>query len=712
MIYFPARIWFAFVLYGFGANSGDAASIGFHAQYIDLGSHGTAAALATDNSGNHFIISSVTESSGAQRMRATKTDSQGNTFAIFDFGTGIDTPHAAVVDPQGNLIVVGATLSPAFPTAGSAPGAQMAFAVKLDGALTKILSSVILGGTANAYISGSAAKAVTVDGSGAVFVAGSTDSTDFPVSPGAYQTKPPTPAIAGRPVYAFLVKLSADLKQIVWSTYFGSDATSCVGGSGCIGQVGITTANTMTLDSARNIVIAGTTNAYGLPTTPGAYSPQCVCDHTQTAGFVSKFSADGSQLMWSTFLSAGSSRLPFMLRDVKIKSLSLDGAGNVVVGGSAPDGFPVISGALQANLPASGNTTYGGFLSELDSSGAHLLASTYFGGAIASPGVQSLAIDSMNHIWVTGQSDPAALPGTPAALGIVYVAAVTSDLSSVVDLQTAPAGAASTAINLDRSGGISALGPRGSLLLANGTGSGSVVGAMNAAGSGVSGVVAPGEILSLYGYALGPTPALSAQITNGVVANSLGGYQVLFNGIAAPLLYLGANQVNCVVPVEIYGLDAVTVQVVTPQETVPGPNLFVAPSQPALFHDAQGFALALNADGTINSSTNPAAAGSIVSVWGTGAGLNYQNRTDGMILPNQPSEQLMLPISMVTTGPNGGTMKSLEILYAGDAPGSILGLIQINFRLPQSTGVGSPPLSVALQAGAEISSSEQVYMHP
>lgn len=120
-------------------------------------------------------------------------------------------------------------------------------------------------------------------------------------------------------------------------------------------------------------------------------------------------------------------------------------------------------------------------------------------------------------------------------------------------------------------------------------------------------MISPAEIVSLYGYGLGPTPALGAQVTNEVVANSLNGYQVLFNGLPAPRLYVGPNQVNCIVPAGVFAQDSVAVQIVTPQGQLPGPNLVVAQSQPEVFHDSQGFALAVNQDGNINSAGNPAA---------------------------------------------------------------------------------------------------------
>ncbi len=160
-------------------------------RYLDIGGRGgQSVALASDGGGNNFVVSTVIEPSGRPQIRVTKTDSQGNTLAAFDFGgTGGDTPAAVAVDGQGDVFVAGTTTSSDFPTTvtlGPTSGGA-AFVVELDGALTGVLAAVKLGGT-----QGSATgAAVGVDGSGNVYVAGGTDALDFPVTQGAFQTSPP-----------------------------------------------------------------------------------------------------------------------------------------------------------------------------------------------------------------------------------------------------------------------------------------------------------------------------------------------------------------------------------------------------------------------------------------------------------------------------------------------------------------------------------------
>src|SRR5208282_2969561 len=116
-----------------------------------------------------------------------------------------------------------------------------------------------------------------------------------------------------------------------------------------------------------------------------------------------------------------------------------------------------------------------------------------------------------------------------------------------------------------------------------------------------------------------------------------GGVQVLFNNVAAHLLYAGPHQINAIVPSSVFGQDTATVQIVTPNGTLTGPSLSVVLSEPEVFQNtppmpAGGAAIALNQDGSINSPDNPAAGGSIVTIWATGAGLldNY-GAQDGLI---------------------------------------------------------------------------------
>ena len=182
-------------------------------------------------------------------------------------------------------------------------------------------------------------------------------------------------------------------------------------------------------------------------------------------------------------------------------------------------------------------------------------------------------------------------------------------------------------------------------------------GVLNAA-SLAAGPVSPGEIVTLLGN-LPNTQLL-----------------VLFNGIPAPVLYAGLNQVNAIVPFGL-PLDApanLEVRAGSGSATVP---LTVAPAAPAIFAQSNagmGQGAILNQDFTINSPKNPAVRGSIVVLYGTGFGLLDPQPADGKIADRAAQTRL------VVTGSIAGV--AAEVTYSGAAPGLIAGVAQINIRIP------------------------------
>jgi uncharacterized protein (TIGR03437 family) len=698
------------------AASATAASNQFVARYVPIGPSGSADLLALDGSGNFFVVAAVQEPSGRPQIRAIKSDPQGNVLASFDFGgSNGDVPSGAAVDPQGNLVIVGTTYSQDFPLVSpliSKASMPAGFVVKLDSQLTKLIFSTLLGGTQGS----SSANAVVLDTAGNIYVAGSTGSADFPTTPGAFQTTGPAEINSAFPAFAFVTEISPSGSSIIFSTFFGSDTTDCTGD--CIGDAGSTGANAMALDSSGAIVIGGNTTATHLPVTPGTLGQQCEeCGHPSPntfvqSGFLAKFAAGGQKLDWATYVPLAQTSAESE-DALSIASVAIDPQGNVIFGGAASPGMVVTNGALQ-NL-----ATGGGFISKVDASAGAYLFSTYFGGALSfgsQGGVSGLALDAQGDIWLTGGSAPGTLPfpSSIPVLGTTYVAELSGDGSSVLSGITAPAGAAGLAIVLTPDGSPAALGSAGSLLLNLPGQPASFVGISNSAGIQVSSKVAPYELVSLFGIGLGPAKALGAQVVKGALTNSLGGVQVLFNNVAAPLLYVGSNQINAIVPSSVFGQDTATVQIVTPDGTLTGPVLSVVPSEPEVFQNgppmpAGGPAIALNQDGTLNSASNPAVGGTIVTVWATGAGLGTESLGgDGIITTtlNPP----LLPVSVLNASYiDVRGLDSLEVLYAGDAPDLARGVLQVNFRLPDIVSdIGQ--LACQLQVGGAVSSRFSIYV--
>ncbi len=196
----------------------------------------------------------------------------------------------------------------------------------------------------------------------------------------------------------------------------------------------------------------------------------------------------------------------------------------------------------------------------------------------------------------------------------------------------------------------------------------------------------PGAILSLFGTDLGP----AAGVTNGPdgsgrYGTDLAGVRVLFNGIPGPILYAQAYQVDVVVPFAVPLETAVAVELTyNGKASQYVSNVAIGccvAALPELFKwsatPRPGQAAALNEDGSINSAENPAAAGSIVTLYGAGAGAMNPPLQDGVVVTDtssRPSVPLTVRIGGVTA----------DVLYAGPAPGLVAGVLQINVRIPQT----------------------------
>ena len=213
------------------------------------------------------------------------------------------------------------------------------------------------------------------------------------------------------------------------------------------------------------------------------------------------------------------------------------------------------------------------------------------------------------------------------------------------------------------------------------------------AGSFKGSGVAPGELISLFGTSVGPDSPVSNNgfdPSTGVLPATLAGITVTFDGVPAPLVYLSSGQLNLQVPYQVAG-HAGTVVVVTNQGTASDPvTVPVVTAQPGLFVQAGSTqAIALNQDNSVNTASNPAARGSVVTLFATGAGV-----VDPPVATGKPA--LASPLSVatgvsVTIG--GGEAK---VLFGGLTPGFV-GLLQVNVEVPQgsSTGNAAVELTVA-----------------
>jgi len=217
------------------------------------------------------------------------------------------------------------------------------------------------------------------------------------------------------------------------------------------------------------------------------------------------------------------------------------------------------------------------------------------------------------------------------------------------------------------------------------------------------GSVAPGELVTIFGANFGPPSLAGAQLdSNGRVASTLSGTQVLFDGTPAPLIYSLAGQVSAVVPYEVAGKTQTVVQyvynnVLSNTVTVP-----VVPTVPGVFSQnslGTGPGSMLNPDNTLNTAQNPIPAGSYVQIFATGAGTIAGGAIDGAPAPGAGAQTLT--VTATVAGVNA------PILYAGPAPGEVNGVLQVDLTIPAGTPSGPQPVvilvnGVASQGGVTV----------
>ena len=217
--------------------------------------------------------------------------------------------------------------------------------------------------------------------------------------------------------------------------------------------------------------------------------------------------------------------------------------------------------------------------------------------------------------------------------------------------------------------------------------------------SGMSGGVSPGEILTVRGYGAGASQISGLKLdASGNLISSLNGLQVTFDGKAAPLIYTSAYQTNLIVPYEVAGQTSTVLQVVyaaasgtlrTASWVLP-----VAATAPAIFtldSTGTGQGAVVNQDGTINGPANPAARGSIVSIYATGEGQTSPAGVTGSV--TQSNTRTPLASVTVTIGGLPATTQ-----YVGSAPDAVAGLLQINAYVPQGVPPG-PAVPVTITIG-------------
>jgi uncharacterized protein (TIGR03437 family) len=224
--------------------------------------------------------------------------------------------------------------------------------------------------------------------------------------------------------------------------------------------------------------------------------------------------------------------------------------------------------------------------------------------------------------------------------------------------------------------------------------------AVTNAASFATGAVSPGEIVTLWGNGIGPaTPAYAiVDPSTGKLATTIGGAEVLFNGIPAPMIYASSTQISAVVPYEMAPVASPGVWIKYAGQTSNAFQVTSARTAPGLFtQNSQGFGpgAILNQDNSVNGPSNPAAKGSIVQVYLTGEGQTNPPGVTGAITT------ATLPPPQVTPAPVQPILVSIggqpaPYAYAGEAPGFVAGLMQLNVQIPSNAPSGNLPITVSI----------------
>lgn len=355
--------------------------------------------VATDLAGSTYISGIVeTPNGGIGPLAILKVNPAGTGLLYASYfgnsevaGSSLQPRGGIVVDPNGNAIVAVWTLTTNLPLknpvapAPTGNGAECEYVLSLSPDGSAINYASLLGGYMT-FVAG-----VAVDAVGNAYVTGTTDSPVYPVTPGALNNNA-TPPGSNAYMFVYVTKFLSN-GTLGYSAVLGN-AMSQAGGSGLNSSSAIAT------DLAGNTYITGAAGVLW-PVTSGAYQKQIPGIFPTTAPFVTKLSADGSTLLYSTFL--GTQAQPV--------GISVNSTGKALVTGwGAPSTFPVTANAYQTSVPTLESPS---FLSELSADGSQLLYSAFLGGqngAGTFTSVSSMSADASGGVWLAGTTTNSGLP--------------------------------------------------------------------------------------------------------------------------------------------------------------------------------------------------------------------------------------------------------------------------------------------------------------
>jgi len=480
-----------------------------------------------------------------------------------------DAYVASVVDPvPGSFQTTPGAFQPVAPRpsdAGavlkiSADGSKPLYATFLSGSTPSSAEDIL--------------NSLAVDPAGNAYITGSTGSSDFPVTPGAYETAQPQGG-------AFVVKLNPSGSGLIYGTYLG--------GAGDSGAV-------IRIDSGGNAYVLGTANTYSpaLQVTPGAFEsgPSVPWAPSGANAFLVRVNSSGTAVNYATYVP-------------NAVAMDVDATGNAYVLGQATMGFPVTTGAFQR--------CYGGgqdvYALQLSPNGSVAGASYLGGSGTDTPvAVSALGNGRAAAAGTTNSPDFPGITGSAPGQALLFVQSFEID-----NPQTTDGPCMSPSIENAASFQAGAIAP-GEIVSIFGAGLGPGAPAFEQIGPDGRVSTELAGVKVYFDSTLAPLLYAQSNQVNAIVPWEMN-LHVLMQG-----------NPNAQVHAEYNGVSTNTV---TMPVTASMPGIFVV-------NYTTGQAAILNQDGTLNSPSNPAKPGSVICIFGTGGDFIQAGGVDGALWPLNP----------------------------------------------------------------------------
>jgi uncharacterized protein (TIGR03437 family) len=599
------------------------------------------------------------------------------------------------VDEQGDIYLAGSAKSPLpdiLTTHFGPLGGSDIVVIKFDPVAQRMLYAVAIGGSGDDFV-----NQIKVDAAGNTYLMAITSSTDFPIvfRQGSRSSGPIVVKLnpAGTLTYS---------TSLTWAT----------------------TIDGFNVDSAGTIYLSGSAVRGELPTTPSSYLPSP--PDSLISGFVAKLNSLGQTLDAATYIFGAVSNLsPRANGDVVFSQEGVGGLDSslshlLFLAAPGIETFLIdsMTALLDIGQDNSGNIYVAGpnALRKYSPDGQQLLLSLDFPTATWS----QFAVTHSGLVYLLG-AVPANFPTRNASQPCLQD--LPSSISAVPANRTAfmlvigPDGEtryatymAEQSLRISVSAGDGLIYALAQASLPQGSSQWLGIVGLNPdeipgdhtspaclahAGTLRAGVIAPGTIMALFGYRLGPDTGTSSVAENGIIPFNVAGTTLTVDGKPAPILYTQSGQINFVAPWSLR-TDGITVPVCASfGNDTSCLNVATYSFDPGFFILNNAIA-AINQDGTINAQDHPASLGSYVSLYLTGTGMLAGTTEDGAIAN--------LPLQSVTASVTAGVWSDsscaffggifcqaapAQVLYAGAVPTLVNGASVVIIRIPKDFPIGN-----------------------